>query len=89
MPSERKDAGAGEGRETRVEGVMDGDAREIVIVQPSATQVPILQVEPEGADEVEVRARSRTHSDGISRIRGDNGVLENNMGERRRDFWHT
>lgn len=82
MPSEGEDPSVREGRQAFLEAVVDGDAGEVMVVQAGATQVPILQIEPEGTDEMKVCPRSRAHPDRISRVWRDNGVLENDMGER-------
>ena len=69
----------GEMRAHRIEVGVHDHVREVVIIEPRPAQVRIGEVEPEGLDEVQRVAGDRRHSDRVSRVRRDAGLVEDDV----------
>ena len=81
---ECKDPRAGKCIQGGVEIRMDRHIRKIVVVQACATQVLFLQVEPQWSGQVQVSPCSCAHADGVTSVRWDAGLVEDNVRK-----WHV
>lgn len=76
---EGEDAGGGERRQALVKGGVDGDLGEVVVVQAGAAQMFLREVEAERFDKVQMGPGARTHADGVARVRGNDGIVEDDV----------
>ena len=81
---ECKDPRAGKCIQGGVEIRMYCHIRKIVVVQACATQVLFLQVEPQWPGQVQVSPCSCAHADGVTSVRWDAGLVEDNVRK-----WHV
>lgn len=76
---EGEDAGVGERRKAGVEVRVDRDVREVVVVQARPPQVLLRQVKTQRLHQMQVRARAGAHPDRVTRVRGNDGVVEDDV----------
>ena len=79
VAGEREDAFAGHFLEEGVTVRVDLQVGEIVVVQPSALEVGVGEVESEGLDEVKRSARAGGEADSGAGVAGDTRLVEDNM----------
>ena len=76
---EGEDAGGGQRREAFVEVRVHGDVGEIVVVQPRAAQMLLAEIETQRFHQVQMGARTGAHADGVTRVRRDNRIIEDDV----------
>ena len=59
-----------------IQAWVDGDDREVVIVEPGPPQLGVGEVEPERLDQVEFRARPGGQPDRVPRVAGDGRLVK-------------
>ncbi|GAA1470914.1 hypothetical protein GCM10009621_01090 [Corynebacterium felinum] len=55
----------------------------VMVIEPRAAQILFLHIEPQRARQVEVSAGTCAHADSVAGVRGDTGLVEDDV-----DEWH-
>jgi len=79
VAGEREDPRPGQAVDEGVEGRVQADVRQVVVVQARALEVGVGEVESQRLDEVERGARAGRQPDGRSRVPRDAGLVEDDV----------
>ena len=81
MCGKGKDAAplAGKGLQRLIDGIVNTHIGQVMLIKPVATQILVIEVEPQWLGQMQHSSRARTHADSVSGVRRDDRPVKKHV----------